>query len=129
MPALEIILVLKPLGEFIFDFQIRSNVNIGCIIMMGVGLLYMVLPKDRLVGWCCVDKYYQEASQYSDIKLDLKNDYSTFYPVNKYEKQKHLYMQKTSFVFHTQTLKGAMSNEQVVNGEITNEHLNTPNNM
>jgi hypothetical protein len=48
---LDFTLILKPVGEIVFDLQIRSEWNYQSICLIAVGILYIVLPKNRLLDW------------------------------------------------------------------------------
>ena len=49
MKLLDFILILKPLGEIIFDTWIREGAQLSSIIMMIIGIIYVLLPVDDLI--------------------------------------------------------------------------------
>lgn len=49
LTLLDVTLVIKPIGSIIFDTQIRDSYRVANVVMILMGLIYMVLPKDRLI--------------------------------------------------------------------------------
>jgi hypothetical protein len=48
---LDLTLILKPVGEIVFDMQIRDEWNYHSIALIFVGAVYVILPKDRILDW------------------------------------------------------------------------------
>lgn len=51
MKLLDFTLICKPVGEIIFDCQIRETYNITSFIMLGVGIVYLLMPMDRILEY------------------------------------------------------------------------------
>ena len=51
MKLLDFTLICKPLGEILFDSQIRDSYNMASILMLAVGVLYILLPMDSLLEY------------------------------------------------------------------------------
>lgn len=51
MKLLDITLLCKPLGEIIFDFQMRDSYCVSSLAMCGVAILYLVLPMDNILDY------------------------------------------------------------------------------
>lgn len=51
MKLLDFSLLAKPLGEIIFDSQIRSSFTITSLVLCGIALLYLVLPIDDYLDY------------------------------------------------------------------------------
>ena len=49
MELLDFTLFLKPLGEVIFDVQLRDGVHTSSIVMTVIGFIYLFLPKDKIL--------------------------------------------------------------------------------
>ncbi len=49
MKLLDFTLVLKPIGEVIFDTSIRNTYQVESIVLICVGALYLVLPIDHFL--------------------------------------------------------------------------------
>ena len=46
---LDVTLIIKPIGAIIFDTQIRDSYQVANVVMIILGLVYLILPKDRLI--------------------------------------------------------------------------------
>ena len=49
LTLLDFTLIIKPIGAIIFDTQIRDSYRVANIVMILVALLFIVLPKDKLI--------------------------------------------------------------------------------
>ena len=49
---IECTIVLKPLGEFLFEYLLRGNIRLEAIIMMAIGVVFIVLPKNGIISCC-----------------------------------------------------------------------------
>jgi hypothetical protein len=49
MKLLDISLVMKPVGELIFDFQIKDHYTIESIVCTAVAIAYLLLPIPQLL--------------------------------------------------------------------------------
>lgn len=54
---LEISLLLQPAGEILFDLQLRQYLSVSSIAMLGVALMYLLLPADKLLDWFFHEKF------------------------------------------------------------------------
>jgi len=51
MKLLDFTLICKPVGEIIFDSQIRDSYNVTSLIMLATGIVYLLLPVDRFLDY------------------------------------------------------------------------------
>jgi len=49
MKLLDFTLICKPVGEIIFDCQIRDSYCLSSLIMLAIGVVYLLLPIDRFL--------------------------------------------------------------------------------
>lgn len=49
LTLLDITLILRPIGEIIFDTQIRDRYLPSTVIMICCAFVYIIIPKDRLL--------------------------------------------------------------------------------
>jgi hypothetical protein len=50
LPLLDFTLLLRPLGSIIFDSELRSSYMPSNVAMIVVSVIYMLLPKDKLIS-------------------------------------------------------------------------------
>ncbi len=48
---LDLTLILKPVGEVVFDMQIRQSWTSESLVLIGLGLIYVICPKDAFLDW------------------------------------------------------------------------------
>jgi c-di-AMP phosphodiesterase-like protein len=48
---LDLTLILKPVGEIVFDMQIRGEWNYQSASLIFIGFVYVLIPKDALLNW------------------------------------------------------------------------------
>ena len=51
MTFLDFSLVLKPLGEIIFDYQLRESMWTGSYVCLAIGIIYMFLPINSVLDY------------------------------------------------------------------------------
>jgi len=51
MKLLDFTLICRPVGEIIFDCQIRDTYNITSFFMLAVGIIYLLLPIDSILEY------------------------------------------------------------------------------
>jgi hypothetical protein len=51
MKLLDFTLLCKPMGEILFDSQIRESYCLSSIVMCAVAILYLVLPIDDFLNY------------------------------------------------------------------------------
>lgn len=51
MKLLDFTLIMKPVGEIMFDQQIRSVYTVGSIVMIIVAFIYIISPIDSIIEW------------------------------------------------------------------------------
>ena len=49
MKLLDFTLLFKPLGELLFDFQIRDSYRVSSVVMAALALVYLVAPIDTIL--------------------------------------------------------------------------------
>lgn len=81
MKLLDFTLLCKPIGEIIFDSQIRDSYCVSSIIMSGVALLYLVAPLDTILEKVHPEKFKTEEKAYEDVQSNFKNTYQTLHPI------------------------------------------------
>jgi hypothetical protein len=81
MKLLDITLILKPIGEIIFDMQVRhGNWTVGSIVMLVIGFFYLIIPMNKLLGAINPEKFYLEEKTYEDVKSRFKDTYHSLHP-------------------------------------------------
>ncbi len=81
MKLLDFTLVIKPLGEIIFDTQIRSTCSVESIILLCIGIIYMVIPIDQILQFMHDQKFNLEQKNYDEIKSKFQQTYQTLHPI------------------------------------------------
>lgn len=51
LKLLDITLIMRPLGEIIFDASIRDGVNLSSIIMLAIAIIYFFLPMGKIINF------------------------------------------------------------------------------
>lgn len=82
LALLDLTLLLRPLGSLLFDSQIRSY-TASSVAMVAVGLLFALLPKDRLIDFFNSEKFRPESKTYDEAKSTFTKTYHTEHPVYK----------------------------------------------
>lgn len=65
---LDFTLILRPIGSIIFDTQIRDSYKVSTIVMIIVGFVYLLLPKDKLIELLNDEKFRPEAKTYKEVR-------------------------------------------------------------
>lgn len=51
MKLLDLTLILRPIGELVFDIQLRHQTGlISTVVMIAIGFLYFILPMDKIIN-------------------------------------------------------------------------------
>ena len=58
MKLLDFTLILKPVGEIMFDQQIRSVYTVGSIVMIIVAFFYLIIPIDGIINYINPEDFY-----------------------------------------------------------------------
>jgi hypothetical protein len=64
MNLLDFTLVLRVLGEMIFDFQIRDGTQILSWISLAIGIIYQFMPVEIIIGFFNHEKFKSEEKTY-----------------------------------------------------------------
>lgn len=52
LKLIDVTLALKPIGELLFDIQIRHSTALASsIVMLVIGILYLIFPVGKLIEW------------------------------------------------------------------------------
>lgn len=86
MELLDLTLIFKPVGEIIFDAQLRDTVPTPSIIMAVLGIIYLVLPTDKILQFLHDEKFKNEEKKYSDVEPFFKETYQTLHPIYSFKK-------------------------------------------
>ena len=87
MSLLDFILILKPTGELIFDFQLRDSAQISSVIMLILGIIYVLLPKNEMLQYFHEEKFRNEEKKYSEVEFLFKETYQTLHPIYSFKKE------------------------------------------
>lgn len=66
---LDISLILQPAGEILFDMQIRNRFSIESVVMLGIAIVYQILPIDWLLSCIFKHSYMPEKLTYNEAKI------------------------------------------------------------
>lgn len=83
MFLLDLTLIFKPLGELFFDFNLRKETRISTYVMLGAGILYMLLPLNRILNALFPEKALKHVYTYDELKETFVLTYSNSYPMNR----------------------------------------------
>jgi hypothetical protein len=67
LKLLDFTLIMKPLGEIIFDAGIRDHVQVESIVLTAVAVVYVCLPMDTLLEWLHSETFAQEEKTFSEV--------------------------------------------------------------
>lgn len=73
---LDLTLILKPVGELVFDSQIRSSWTYESVFMIFIGIIYVLLPKDKLLNMINGEKFklnHENFTQIENSRLQVYN--------------------------------------------------------
>jgi hypothetical protein len=71
MKLLDATLILRAIGEIIFDSQIRNGVSWQSYVCLGVGVLYCCLPMETLLAVFHGEKFRCDPRPYSEAKKEF----------------------------------------------------------
>lgn len=81
MKLLDFTLICKPIGEILFDSQIRESYCLSSIIMASIGLIYLLSPTDEFLEFFHNEKFNNEEKPYSEVEKNFKETYQTLHPI------------------------------------------------
>lgn len=81
LKLLDLTLFIKPMGELLFDFQIRDGVNVESIIFAIIGALYCLLPMDDILKFVHEEAFKQEEKSFEDVQHSFLETYKTLHPI------------------------------------------------
>jgi hypothetical protein len=81
MKLLDFTLICKPVGEILFDQQIRDSYHISSFLMLGVGVLYLLLPIDSMLEYFHPEKFNNEEKHLQDVEHNFRETYQTLHPI------------------------------------------------
>jgi hypothetical protein len=87
MKLLDFTLLCKPLGELLFDFQIRDSFCRSSVVMAAIGMVYLIAPIDRILEFIHPEKFKAEEKAYEDVQSNFKNTYQTLHPIFSQKKE------------------------------------------
>lgn len=122
--VLDFTLVLKPVGELIFDYQLRHTFSINSLIMLCIGVVYMLLPLNMILEWVNHENFEPESKTFKEAKDSFPETYFTLYPIYRNEVV-NKYLRKETITLKSQVkspLKRALS---LIN-TISDINLNQP---
>lgn len=73
---LDLTLILKPVGELVFDSQIRSTWTYESICMIFLGFVYVLLPKDKLLDIINGEKFKLNRENFTQIESSRLQAYN-----------------------------------------------------
>jgi hypothetical protein len=85
LKLLDFTLIMKPLGEIIFDAGIRDHVQVESIVLTVVAVVYVCLPMDTVLEWLHSETFAQEEKTFSEVEYTFLETYQTLHPVTNYE--------------------------------------------
>lgn len=82
---MEVTLFWKPLGELIFDYQLRGGqVLPSTIVMLCVALIYLILPWNKILQLVFEEKFRIKEDEYEKSASKLGNNYTIVHPVRRH---------------------------------------------
>lgn len=80
---LDFTLFLKPIGSIIFDKQLRDQALPSTIVMVVVGFIYVVIPKNKIVQFLDNERFRQHSLTFKNLKIYpiFTQTYNTEHPV------------------------------------------------
>jgi hypothetical protein len=81
MKLLDVTLILRALGEIIFDSQIRTGVTWESYVCLSVAVVYCCLPMDSLLALFHGEKFRSDPKPYCDAKKEFVETYYSLNPL------------------------------------------------
>lgn len=80
---LDFTLLLKPLGEIIFDSNMRheSGVQVSSLVMVGLAILYILSPTSFILKNLFDEKFKEEQKTYQEARVNFNKTYQTEHPI------------------------------------------------
>ncbi len=109
MKLLDFTLLLKPLGQLLFDIQIRHKSGLPVTIAMIVfAFVYIILPMDRIIEFINPENFKMAEKTYDEVKDSFKDTYHSEHPICKIiyaEKHRKSFLSKGLIIDHKPTLR------------------------
>lgn len=87
MKLLDFTLICKPVGQIIFDCQIRDSYCLSSLIMLATGIVYLLLPIDRFLDFFHNEKFNNEEKHLQDVQQNFRETYQTLHPIFSLKKE------------------------------------------
>lgn len=87
MKLLDFTLICKPIGEILFDSQIRESYCLSSVITASIGLIYLISPTDQFLEYFHSEKFNNEEKPYSAVEKSFKETYQTLHPIFSQKRQ------------------------------------------
>lgn len=99
---LDFTLVLKPAGELIFDSHLRNYLSKSSLVMLCVGVVYILLPLNKILEWVNPENFEPESKTFEQIKDQFPETYFTLYPIQRKDVASK-YFKKSTIEFVSQS--------------------------
>jgi hypothetical protein len=83
MLLLDFTLLFKSLGELFFDLNLRHEMRISTLVMLGVSVVYLLLPLNLILNKLFPEKTLKHIYTYEELKDSFEATYINSYPMNK----------------------------------------------
>ena len=81
MWLLDFTLILKPVGELLFDSQIRETHTNMSIVCLCIGVIYVLLPVNRLLDFLHSEEFDLAEQTFAEMKESFPFNYDTLHPL------------------------------------------------
>lgn len=68
LKLLDLTLLMKPVGEIIFDYSIRDRCSVSSIVMVCVSIIYFLLPMNKVLEFFHGERFYHSKKTYEEVK-------------------------------------------------------------
>ena len=87
LKLLDISLVMKPIGELIFDYTIRTNIHpVASIVCLVLGVIYCILPVGWIQGKTHKEEFKLQEKTYKEVKDNFVISYQMMHPIYSLKK-------------------------------------------
>lgn len=70
LKLLEFTLVLRPLGELVFDHLVRDEWHPLSVVTVSIGCVYMILPINKFLNRFHKERFLGHSKEYKDMIID-----------------------------------------------------------
>jgi hypothetical protein len=81
MKLLDATLIMRCVGELIFDKMIRESWTWGSMICLFISVIYFLLPMDRVLSYVHSESFNEEQKSYKEVKHRFIENYITLNPL------------------------------------------------